>query len=650
MNTQVTEEYQDGFSMTTIIGAIFVGIIMMPATVYLGLMAGQSLGPAAEWVTIILFAEMARRSLGQLKKQEIFILYYVAAGLTGSMAGIIIQAPADHSFQALIWKQYLRVSPQAKNFGIADQIPTWAIPKEGSEALINRDLSDPAFYTPILLVIVMYVLFRLSWIGMGYILFRLTSDRERLPFPLASIAAAGATALAEDPGDKQSWRWRWFSTGAMVGIAFGALYIGLPAITGLFTSRPMMILPIPWADFTTDIEGILPSAIATLSFDLGALIIAMVLPLPLVIGIAIGSLSSALMINPILQHFGFFPTWRPGGGVIATRISTDFDFWISMGIGLGISLAIIGFAQLARTFRPRKGGPLPESLKPLPPPKGRGDFPILVAVGMVLLSTLGYIILCRHLIPLFPLWLLIFYAFIWTPINSYVDARLRGTTGFGFGIPWVKEGTILMSGYKGVDVWFAPLPLGNHGWAAQFFKEFELTKTKFTSMFKAELLMFPLAMISGYVFCSFFWTLAPIPSATYPFVARMWPIFAFGQSLFISGTSEGMTWLLDAIKPTIIAAGGITGLSIFGLCSLASLPLPFFYGLIGGLGGFPSAVPFQIAGVLLRKYYFAKKYGVERWSQYAPVLAAGFACGTGLIGMLAVGLTLILKAVINLPY
>ncbi|RYG64245.1 hypothetical protein EON80_19585, partial [bacterium] len=57
----VEEEFYDGFSWKTVIGALFIGFIMMPGSIYLGLIAGQGMGPAAEWVTIILFMEIARR-------------------------------------------------------------------------------------------------------------------------------------------------------------------------------------------------------------------------------------------------------------------------------------------------------------------------------------------------------------------------------------------------------------------------------------------------------------------------------------------------------------------------------------------------------------------------------------------------------------
>jgi hypothetical protein len=53
--------YEDGFTLKTVLGTLFVGLIMMPGAIYLGLVAGQGLGGAAQWVTIVLFAEVCRR-------------------------------------------------------------------------------------------------------------------------------------------------------------------------------------------------------------------------------------------------------------------------------------------------------------------------------------------------------------------------------------------------------------------------------------------------------------------------------------------------------------------------------------------------------------------------------------------------------------
>ncbi len=73
---------------------------------------------------------------------------------------------------------------------------------------------------------------------MGYFLFRTTSDVERLPFPIAPIAAQGATALAEVSEEKESWRWPVFSVGTMIGLVYGFFYVAIPVITGGFLADP----------------------------------------------------------------------------------------------------------------------------------------------------------------------------------------------------------------------------------------------------------------------------------------------------------------------------------------------------------------------------------------------------------------------------
>ena len=54
---EAPEEFQEGFTLRTVIGALFIALFMLPGGMYLGLVAGQGVGEAAEWVTIVLFAE-----------------------------------------------------------------------------------------------------------------------------------------------------------------------------------------------------------------------------------------------------------------------------------------------------------------------------------------------------------------------------------------------------------------------------------------------------------------------------------------------------------------------------------------------------------------------------------------------------------------
>src|SRR5258706_15862317 len=80
--------FEDGFSWTAFLGALFVALLMVPGSIYMTLIGGLSVGPAAQWVTVILFIEVARRANKRLKKAEIFTLFYLAGAImvTASMA------------------------------------------------------------------------------------------------------------------------------------------------------------------------------------------------------------------------------------------------------------------------------------------------------------------------------------------------------------------------------------------------------------------------------------------------------------------------------------------------------------------------------------------------------------------------------------
>ena len=90
---QVPDRFENGFTIKAVLGVLFVSFIMVPGNMYLSLMIGGSLGAAAEWVTIILFAEITKRSFSSLRRQEVYVLFYVAASLiaaeTGAFEGLL---------------------------------------------------------------------------------------------------------------------------------------------------------------------------------------------------------------------------------------------------------------------------------------------------------------------------------------------------------------------------------------------------------------------------------------------------------------------------------------------------------------------------------------------------------------------------------
>ncbi len=638
------QKFENGLTARAFVGTLFVGFIMLPGSMYMGLVVGNQLGPAAQWVTVILFSEIARRSFQPLKKQELYMILYVAGGLVGQAASLF------GGFGQLIWHQYLVQSPQIGE--LAKEIPSWVAPAANDPAIINRTFWHPSWMVPIVLLVVNSVLGRIIWVGAGYALFRITSDVERLPFPLAPIAAAGATALAEAGTKEESWRWQVFSTGTIIGLIFGSIYVFIPTVTGALFGKAIQLIPIPFIDFTANTENVLPAALSAVTGDIGGLFAGFVLPFPIVVTGFVSSFVSGFVLNPILYHMGMFPDWTHGLPYLQTVMATTIDFWLSVHIGTGVGIGVIGLLTVTYSVMKQRGKmDRPTMKRSLPP--GRGDWNIYLSLGMWLFATICQVGIVHWLVPDFPLWIVLFYGFIYTPVISYVSARLTGITGvYGVDFPYLKEATIIKSGYQKTDIWFVGLPMHNFGSLAQKFREIELTGTKFTSVVFAEFTLLGIVLPASFLFWSFFWRTSPIPSQQFPFVQMMWPQEAVNQSIWWTANKGNLqdNWLFQALRPWVILGSGIGTVGLYFVAIAFKVPLMIFYGLVGGLGQQPMmSIPTFIGG-LLGRYYFKNKFGQVKWTQYGPVLGAGFGCGTGLMGMTGIAIALITKSVNYLPF
>jgi len=635
---EVPSEFEDGFNVRTIFGALFVGFVMMPASIYLSLVVGQTLGGAAQWTTVILFVEVAKRSFTTVRKQEIFVLFYMAGGL----------AAAGGPFGGMVWNQYLRYAPASVGFGIADRIPTWVVPTGDSPALLERTFFHRDWLVPIGISMLLTVLGKLEWLGLGYGMFRLTSDLERLPFPMAPVQALGIMAVAEGTAKEQTWRWRTLSTGAVIGLVYGAFQVGVPAITGVIATEPLKLIPIPWIELTPNTQKLLPAAATGISTDLTVVLTGAVVPFWTVVGQA-GAAAVALIVNPVLYRHGILTTWREGMDTINTSFAASVDFWISFQIGVGIALFVFSVGQmLVRWLIDRRRGAGID--RAYVPPVGRGSIPLYVIAAFFLTSQIGIVWLCHRLVPNFNFLFLVLFAFVVTPAESYISARMLGVAGQWVGIPMLREGTFILSGYKGVDVWFAPIPLSDLGGTAQYFRVVELTGTKLWSLIKADLLVTPLVIICGLVFWQFAWRLAPIPSSQYPSAEVTWPLQSLHQTFWITATSAGESPFLKAFKFERAALG--FGLALVGLTgmTLLRLPVTLIYGFIQGMGQLPHVILPMFAGALVSRFYFERRFGRDQWRRYAVVLLAGYQCGLGLVGLSSAALAMVTKSVSTLPY
>ncbi|MDD5708066.1 MAG: peptide transporter [Kiritimatiellae bacterium] len=648
------EKFEDGFTWRTVLGALFLGFIMMPGSMYLALVVGTggSIAAASQWVTIILFVEIARRSLRDLKMQEVFILYY--------MAGLAVSSP----FQGLLWNQYFVQSDYAHAMGIAQEVPFWWAPQGDVIREAGHTFFTRAWLPPVLMVSTALIIQYIDGYGLGYVLYRITSDVEELPFPMAPVGASGITALIESSESHETWRWSCFSIGGMLGIVFGSVYIALPAITGSFLPKPLMLIPLPFIDLTPATGHILKAVPVNFTFDIGLIITGMVLPFWAVIGGGLGLLGM-LIANPLLYRAGILSNWRLGMDVLDTTYINSIDFYLSFGIGLTIAVALISIGQ---AFRPllralRRNRAARELTPAMRKPQGlsgwqklirndvrRGDFSIFIALGIYVFSTTTWISLSTWLIEGYPWKFFIAYAIIYTPLISYACAKLEGTAGQALNIPMIREATYILSGYHGVKIWFSPTPLTNYGPATVSFRVLELTGTKIISAVKTKLICVPIIIVASLLFSQLLWKMADVPSNAYPFAQKMWDLQAKNLCLTMSSTMEGGSLFFEALKLRWFSLGLGFGVIGYTVLSVLGLPTLMLFGMVRGLGqGTPAGITFEVIGALVGRYYFRRKFGAM-WMKYAPVLLAGYACGVGLIAMVGMSVAILNKMMAPLVF
>ena len=650
---QVPDKFEDGFNWGSVLMALFVGLVMAPASVYMGLVAGVGIGGAAQWVTVLLYVEVCRRAFKKLGRAELFILFYMS-GAALSMGG------GDW-----LWRQFLPQSEQLKAAGLTQYIPSWYAPSDPT-VLGKHSFFQKAWLVPIGIGALFGLMGRIDSFGLGYVMYRLTVDVERLPFPMAPVGASGMMALADSSNESETWRVKVFTVGAALGIAFGAVYLAVPNITGAFLAKPIRILPMPFIDLTPYTEKILPAIPITISLDLGGVLGGMVLPFNAVIGALFGMIATCVA-NPMLYHAGLLGAWEPGLGALKGGQSNFLEFFFSWGIGMAVAVAVVGFIHLHNKMKERKheldeaGAPTLQWKRLFNPPAGRGDIPIWVGMAIYLVQTTFTIGFAYYLVnyasgpllgPKFPLWLLIVYGYVYTPLISYVSVRMAGIVGGGIDIPYLQQATFILSGYKGAAIWFAPIPMSNYAGQSVNFRTMELTGCKFTSVIKAEFIIYPLSIVGTLIFANFLWSIGPVPSDMFPYANEFWEYNAYGTGMTWSATlpGEAASPFREAFKPEIMGTGFGVVMIVYAILARFNLPIFLVYGIIGGLsgGGQPGGVIPTAIGAIIGQYVLRRRFG-EKWPQYRIVFLAGFGAGMGLIGMLSLGLVFMAKSASMLP-
>ncbi len=656
-------EFKNGFGWMTVVGLLFCGTVMIPGSIYMALMTGGDLGTAASWVTVILFMEIARRSIKPLNKQQLVVLLHAANVM---MIGSVIfpGGPVAN----LVYRAYLVTGDAVRDAGMTGIFPSWFAPAPDSPAITERNLFHPDWLIPIAILVFVVAINFVQKYSLGYFFFRLTSDVERLPFPRAPIQAQGAMALAEADESKEdeekpkSMRWRIFTLGAYIGIAFGFIIIGVPSLTSVFLAQPVFIIPQPFVDTTTLTEGLLPATPTGITLDAGLFLLGFILPFWAVMGTALAVLLT-LVLNPLMQKTGILETWQPGMDTVNTTFANNVDFWLSFQIGAGFGIAAVSVFSLFRDFASHRKenrervarGELAEDPWALPR-EGRGDYPVWIGLVAYSITAILNIILIVWLLPWHAgvFFFVVFFAFVYSPFISYVSARLIGISGQRVDIPFIRQLSFLLAGAKGVEIWLAPIPLENESGSAQAYRVTELTGTTFWSIIKTDLIGLPILFALSLLFWAFIWKSDPIPSELFPTAQVQWELQTKNQVLVFSSTTGerdfGDSQLAKSLKPWVIATG--FGVVTVGFSMLSSLGLPVLlvYGFVRGFGQFPHTRILEVAGAVFARYYLHKKYGTKNFLRAAPTLLAGYLTGVGLISMATIAFKLVSEAVSAAPF
>ena len=642
---EVPATFDEGLTLASFLGTLFVALVMVPGALYMELVAGAGIGGAAQWVTVLLFVEVAKRANAKLNRAQLFILFY--------MAGMVM---STNVWNTPLFTQFLVRSDAAVSTGVANDIPHWVAPPNLDS--LPRTFLAKAWLPFIGLMLFREIMGRLSSAILGYGLFRVTSDVEDLPFPMAPVGAQGIVAIADQVDGSArtsgaSVRWRMFCVGCGVGMVFGLVYMALPTITGAFFSHPLQIFQIPFADFTPYTQKFLPAVATGYSFDLGNVILGMTLPFWSMVGSFVGLIFTFVM-NPILYLTGHMSTWNEGDTTVVTLFANNVDFYFSFQIGISLAIAVFGIWIAFRTMR--KGRANASSRRRAEEVRAhaaaRGHIPDALVLATYAFACTAYILMCGWLID----WhrgvmvVLLFFAFLYTPLISYVTARLEGLAGQVIEIPFITEISFILSGYTGAKIWFLPIPKANYGVQVVSYKQAELLGCRFGSVWKAQLLLFPIIILSSLFFSSFIWSLAEIPSAVYPYTEKIWDLTAKNTCLVYSATLGEYSQFSEALGWGRFLAGFGSAGAVMGLLGWFGAPTMLFFGVVRGLGQTaPHTVVPNFLGALIGKFYFERRYKRE-WRKMIPVVSSGFFVGTGLISILSVGFVFLAKAVSTVAY
>jgi len=636
----VLERFKSGISMTSLVAIAYAMVVFTPAAMYLGLM-GVPAGIGGTWFMLLLFIEMARLSGLRISKQEAMIIFIFGGGL---MSGVP---------ELLINRAWLRQSDIVRLFGLEHEFPDWFGPSPDSGAFLSRNLLHPAFIYPLSWRLLLAFALVFSGFAIGIWARELFIEAENLPFPLQKMSAETVLVLTgEEEKEGGEFPSRILCAAAVIGFLYGFALYALPFLYQSWTGQYRSFIPIPWFDWSSQIERFLPGAFLGLATDLGFYTLGFVLPFANVLQMFIGSFAVwvigawlTVYLNPPYGPFDWWFTGMPAqtgwGRAWLYFFTTPY---IGLGFAAGLMPLLFHSRLLIRAFSSR-ARPLKERLSD-PIPGGKST--IIVPIIAIIIITSGLFIFFTGDFSMKYPWVL--PLFIVVPfINILLVGRGLGETGITISVTGVTN-IIYYLVKAPTAVWMAPQPgaiSGGYGapapseWLARF-KLAQLTETKASSLLKISLLFLPIATVVSFLFMQVLWSMAPIPSEKYPGPAIFWPAEVAITCVWIKGREVGLFNV-----PNLVYAF-IGGAAIYAFSYFSHLPISLI-SLTAGASQPPHyALAWLIGGIVALG--LRRVLGKEFWGRYRYILAGGIALGEGIAVTLGVSIALIINSLWTLPW
>jgi len=676
---------------------LYGAFILMPANIYLLLVAGQSLITPIHFIALILWVEMCKFSRKPLTTAEAFIVYSVSAVAAGQLLfylyaihpayfrraeiattafktihmtaledvpaaawlpfnGLISRAPSLlHQQLAAAEGLYQTVLRTTQVVPFSELAPTWWAPPRAVVETTPHSFFHAEWLVPVGIGVLVWICHVMADVSLGIVCRELFVKQEKLPFPFAHPTAQACIALTQE---RPEFR-RIFTITGLLGTIWG-LVIYWPVAVG----KKIVNYPIPWADFNAKIHTIpwLQGANAGIATDILAFTGGFIVPFRVVCSMLIGGIAIQVVGNVFAVKSGVFQRFVTGMS-IRTTLLNQVPVWMSVFIG---GMVAAGLLQIIG--RPRE---MINTFKGLGSTRRAAQevagFNLVVLLILFFGSVVAAVAIFKVLIPTFPVLYIAPFALIWSFVFSLIDARAIGTTGFRVQPPYVRQGLIISAHKAGADVghgvWFAPWPiaLGASGWT-QRFKIAELVRCKASSVIKASLIATPVGMLANFIFMEIFWRVADIPSATYPYADTILPIYAQTLCIWMTTTTPVMnpdptfspasifkiSWMLYAFGAftliylvnrvyAFVRGGGSKRelLSLIGLAVGMATPLPFSVSLF--VGG--------ILAMLIRR-----RWGSDWFYRYRNVMVAGLVVGEGIVIGVAAAIAALKNSLVTIPY